>query len=108
MEFRGTVTNEKKSVIIFLQNEVTQEEITTVVPVTSGKNFRARFTLPKTAGKYALVVASGNSFKTQNIGYINLVSRDTLTVSDTIPEKTNRLTPRVEQLDSLSTISLGD
>lgn len=78
------------------------------MPVTSGKNFRARFNLPKTAGKYALVIASGNSFKTQNIEYINLVARNILTVSDTIPEKNSRLTPRVEQLDSLPTISLGE
>ena len=107
VEFSGKVLNGKSNVIVFLQNENTKEEVTKLFSVESGKIFRARLTLPKTPGKYSLVIASGNSFETRNIGYITLVSRDTFHTSDVLPEVNVRLIPRVEQIDGIPSIALA-
>lgn len=107
VEFSGKVLNGKSNVIVFLQNEDTKEELTKLFSVESGKIFRARLTLPKTPGKYSLVIASGNSFETRNIGYITLISRDTFYTSDVLPETNVRLFPRVEQIDGIPSIALA-
>lgn len=72
---RGRVTNKKEYAMVFLQNAKTGEELSELARTDSSGYFEIPFSLPKVAGKYYIVIASGNSFESSTPETITIVSR---------------------------------
>ena len=107
-EIRGRVTDGKSTVLVFLQNQETKEEYSRLFPVNSDGTFSQGLTLPNLPGKYSLVVASGNSFKTVIFATIRLVSPEKFLSSILPSPSINRIIPRIEKKWKFSSISLWD
>ncbi len=79
IEIRGRVTDGKKNMIVYLSSEDEgTSPMSFLVSVKSDGTFRTHILLPETTGKYALVLASGNSFNTSTFSRIELIDRNTL------------------------------
>lgn len=91
------MTDGKSTVLVFLQNQETKEEYSRLFPVNSDGTFSQGLTLPNLPGKYSLVVASGNSFKTVIFATIRLVSPEKFLSSILPSPSINRIIPRIEK-----------
>ena len=106
VSFEGRVTDGKTRVLLFLQNNTTKEEISKLFIADTSGQFHVVLTLPSTPGKYSLVLASGNSFKTETSATLTLV--DPLSMNyPFLPQNRTKMTPILDQSNNTALISLG-
>ena len=93
IEIRGHVTDSQRNVLIYLSHASDAiEPISFLAPVDAKGYFRSVLALPKLAGDYTIVIASGNSFNTDTFSTITLIDPTTLTYP-TLPLVRSRITP---------------
>ena len=106
VQFDGRVLDGKPRLLFFLQNTTTKEEISKLFTTDASGRFHAVLTLPSTPGKYSLVLASGNSFKTETSATLTLV--DPLSMNyPFLPQNRTKMTPILDQSNNTALISLG-
>ena len=106
VQFDGRVLDGKPRLLFFLQNTTTKEEISKLFTTDASGRFHAVLTLPSTPGKYSLVLASGNSFKTETFATLTLV--DPLSMNyPFLPQNRMKMTPTLDGGKGVPSIPLG-
>lgn len=62
--------------------------------------------LPRNIGEYTFVIASGNSFETDRVSTLHLVS-STLITPPSLPIATQKITPKIDTIAGVPSLSLG-
>lgn len=106
----GRVTDNKRLVLLYLEDSTTKETITKLITTDDTGYFRAVIPFPKVSGSYAFILASGNSFSGVIPETILLVDRSTLTYP-TLPSGSFRMTsfrPDTSMTSNQSLLRLPD